>query len=145
MQWHPYIFYYFLGVVVVKLPIYCVFIAANYKRFALHKAVSIKIRPWQRGSRLIWIKYVWRHLWMTFELYLSLWVVEVGRDSNNSLCDGVTQERIGCLLHLGQDHWGDLLREEGLYLTLVFSLNLGFTPITYNLKKNLNWCYKIQN
>ena len=46
----------------------------------------------------------------------------------------ITQEGISCLFHLGQDHGRDLLREERLHLTLVFSLNLGFAKITDNLE-----------
>lgn len=30
------------------------------------------------------------------------------------------------LLHLGEDHRGNLLRVEGLYLTLVLNFHLGF-------------------
>ena len=54
---------------------------------------------------------------------LTLRVVEVGRDSNNSVVDGTTEVGLSGLSHLGQDHGGDLLGCEVLGLTLELNLD----------------------
>ena len=54
---------------------------------------------------------------------LTLGVVEVSRDGNDSVVDGTTQVRLSSLTHLGQDHGGDFLRSEVLLLTLELDLD----------------------
>jgi len=56
---------------------------------------------------------------------LTLGVVEVGGDSDDSVVDGATEVRLGGLTHLGKDHGGDLLGSEGLLLTLELHLDDG--------------------
>jgi hypothetical protein len=56
---------------------------------------------------------------------LTLGVVEVGRDGDNSLANGLTKVRLSGLLHLDQHHGGDFLRQEDLLLTLVLHLHHG--------------------
>ena len=41
---------------------------------------------------------------------LTLRIVEVGRDSDDSVVDGATKVRLGGLLHFVQDHGGNFLR-----------------------------------
>lgn len=54
---------------------------------------------------------------------LTLRVVEVGRDGDDSVVDGLTEVRLGGLTHLGEDHGGDLLGGEGLLLALELNLD----------------------
>mmetsp|Transcript_38825 Transcript_38825/g.76331 ORF Transcript_38825/g.76331 Transcript_38825/m.76331 type:complete len:238 (+) Transcript_38825:1835-2548(+) len=61
---------------------------------------------------------------------LSLTVVEIGRDSNHCVLDLSAEIVVGDLLHLGEDHGGDLLRVEGLGLVLVVDDNLGLVALS---------------
>lgn len=54
---------------------------------------------------------------------LTLRVVEVGRNGDDSVVDGLTEVRLGGLSHLGEDHGGDLLGGEGLLLALELNLD----------------------
>merc|ERR1719198_106739 len=54
---------------------------------------------------------------------LALGVVEVRRDGDDGVLDLAAQELLGGLLHLDQDHRGDLLRGELLRLGLVVDLD----------------------
>lgn len=65
---------------------------------------------------------------------LALRVVEVGGDSDDSVVDGATKVRLGGLTHLGEDHGGDLLRGEGLLLTLELDLNNGLAGLLDDLE-----------
>jgi len=56
---------------------------------------------------------------------LSLRVVEVSGDSDDSVGDILSKVSLGGVSHLGEDHGGDLFGEEGLGLALVFDLDLG--------------------
>ena len=51
-------------------------------------------------------------------------VVEVGGDGDDGIWDLLAEVGFGSLAHLGEDHGGDLLWEEGLLLTLVLDLDL---------------------
>ena len=65
---------------------------------------------------------------------LALRVVEVCGDSDDSVVDGATKVRLGGLTHLGEDHGGDLLRGEGLLLTLELDLNDGLASLLNDLE-----------
>ena len=56
---------------------------------------------------------------------LPLGVVEVGGDGDDGILDLCTEISLSSLLHLGEDHGGDLLRGESLGLVLVLDLELG--------------------
>ncbi|EDZ70768.1 hypothetical protein AWRI1631_120310 [Saccharomyces cerevisiae AWRI1631] len=58
---------------------------------------------------------------------LSLRIVEVSWDSDDSVIDLGTQVRFGSFLHLTQDHGGDLFWGKVLGFTLKFNLNLWLT------------------
>lgn len=49
---------------------------------------------------------------------LTLGVVEVGGHGDDRVVDLLPEERLGDLLHLVEDHGGDLLRREGLLRSL---------------------------
>ena len=82
------------------------------------------------------IKSVTRRYTLFFDnsFYLSLRIVEVGRYSDHCFCDGVSEECVSRLLHLGQDHGRDFLGEKGLHFTLVFGLDLGLAAIADDLQ-----------
>lgn len=65
---------------------------------------------------------------------LTLGVVEVGRDGNDSVVDGLTEVSLGGLSHLGEDHGGDLLRSEGLLLALELDLDDGLATLVDDLE-----------
>jgi len=56
---------------------------------------------------------------------IALGVVEVGGDGDDSLLDGLAKEGLGDLLHLDEDHGGDLLGGEVLDLAVVLDLDDG--------------------
>ena len=56
---------------------------------------------------------------------LSLGVVEVSRDGNDSSSDGLSEISLSDFLHLGEDHGGDFLSLELLLLTLEVDLDEG--------------------
>ncbi|UZT75981.1 hypothetical protein OPV43_234 [Saccharomyces cerevisiae synthetic construct] len=58
---------------------------------------------------------------------LSLRIVEVSWDSDDSVIDLGSQVRFGSFLHLTQDHGGDLFWGKVLGFTLKFNLNLRLT------------------
>uniref|UniRef100_A0A1I8IA95 Recep_L_domain domain-containing protein n=1 Tax=Macrostomum lignano TaxID=282301 RepID=A0A1I8IA95_9PLAT len=57
---------------------------------------------------------------------LTLTIIEVGRHSDNSISDGLSQVCLCSLLHLCQDHGRDLFSKEAFSFT--FELNLNFWP-----------------
>ena len=59
-----------------------------------------------------------------YEIITHLRVVEVGGDGDDGIWDLLAEVGFGGLAHLGEDHGGDLLGEEGLLLTLVLDLDL---------------------
>ena len=65
---------------------------------------------------------------------LTLRIVEVGGDSNNSVVDSLAEVRLGGLTHLGEDHGGDLLGGEGLGLALELNLDVGLTTLVDDLE-----------
>merc|ERR1719189_3158561 len=65
---------------------------------------------------------------------LPLAIVEVGRNSHNSVLDIVPKVSLGGLLHLGQHHGADLLGGERLGLVLVLDLKLGQTARVNDLE-----------
>jgi len=65
---------------------------------------------------------------------LALSVVEVGRDGDDSVVDCATEVGLSGLAHLGQNHGGDLLRCEGLRLSLVFDLDDGLATLVDDLE-----------
>lgn len=79
------------------------------------------------GRTLVLLKYN--------PVYLSLRIVEVCRNSNDSFWDRVSEECISCFLHLGQNHGRNFLGEKGLYFSLILGLDLRFAAIADDLKK----------
>lgn len=65
---------------------------------------------------------------------LTLRVVEVGRDSDDSVVDGATQVSLSSLAHLGQHHGGDFLRCEVLGLALELDLDDGLACLLDDLE-----------
>lgn len=65
---------------------------------------------------------------------LTLRVVEVGWDSDDSVVDSSTEVCLSSLSHLDQDHGGDLLRSEVLHLTLKFDLNDWLSSLVNDLE-----------
>ncbi|KUI67228.1 NAD-specific glutamate dehydrogenase [Cytospora mali] len=65
---------------------------------------------------------------------LTLRVVEVGRNGDDSVVNGATQVCLSGLTHLGQDHRGDLLGGEVLGLALELDLNDRLTSLVDNLE-----------
>mmetsp|Transcript_1517 Transcript_1517/g.3274 ORF Transcript_1517/g.3274 Transcript_1517/m.3274 type:complete len:414 (+) Transcript_1517:607-1848(+) len=64
---------------------------------------------------------------------LPLGIVEVGRNSDHSVLDLLAKERFGSLLHLGENHGGDLLRGVGLLLSLELDLDVGLASLINNV------------
>merc|ERR550532_1977593 len=58
---------------------------------------------------------------------LPLGVVKVGRDGDDGILNLCTKISLSSLLHLGEDHGGDLLGSESLGLVLVLDLELGLS------------------
>lgn len=65
---------------------------------------------------------------------LTLRVVEVGRDCDDGVVDGATEVGLSGLPHLDEDHGGDLLRCEGLLLTLELNLDDGLASLVNDLE-----------
>ena len=65
---------------------------------------------------------------------LTLRVVEVGGDSNDSVIDSTTQVGLSSLSHLGQDHGGNLLGSELLVLALELDLDDGLAATLDDLE-----------
>ena len=65
---------------------------------------------------------------------LTLRVVEVGRDGNDSVGDGTTEVGLSGLAHLGEDHGGDLLGCEVLGLALELDLDDGLATLVDDLE-----------
>ncbi|ROW17094.1 hypothetical protein VPNG_01039 [Cytospora leucostoma] len=65
---------------------------------------------------------------------LTLRVVEVGRNSDDSVVNGATEVCLSGLAHLGQDHGGDLLGGEGLGLALELDLDGRLTGLVDDLE-----------
>ena len=65
---------------------------------------------------------------------LSLGIVEVGWDSDDSVRDILSEVSLGGVSHLGEDHGGDLFREEGLGLAFVLDLDLGLGVVVDDIK-----------
>ncbi len=68
---------------------------------------------------------------------LTLGVVEVGWDSDNSIVDGATKIGFSSFSHLGQDHGGDLFRCEVLVLTLELDRDNGLALLLDNLEREV--------
>jgi len=65
---------------------------------------------------------------------LTLRVVEVRRDGDNSVINGATEVGLSNLAHLGQDHGGNLLGCEGLALALELDLDDGLAATVDDLE-----------
>lgn len=65
---------------------------------------------------------------------LTLGVVEVGGNSDDSVVNGTTEVRLSRLTHLDQDHGGDFLRCELLGLTLELNLDDRLGGLVNNLE-----------
>lgn len=70
---------------------------------------------------------------------LPLGVVEVGRDSYDSVNDLLAKVGLGGLLHFGQDHGGDLLGSENLVALARVHLDVGFAVLFHNLTKRFGF------
>lgn len=66
---------------------------------------------------------------------LTLRVVEVGGNSNDSVVDGSTEVSLSSFLHLEKNHGRDFLRGESLGLTLVLDLNLRLGLLVDDLER----------
>jgi len=65
---------------------------------------------------------------------LSLGIVEVGGDSDDSVGDILSEVGLGGVSHLGEDHGGDFFGEEGLGLALVLDLDLWLGVVVDDVK-----------
>jgi hypothetical protein len=65
---------------------------------------------------------------------LTLRVVKVGGNSDDSVVDGTTEIGLSSLTHLGQDHGGDFLRSELLLFTLELNLDDGLATLVDDLE-----------
>jgi hypothetical protein len=65
---------------------------------------------------------------------LSLRIVEIGRDSDDSVVDVVTQVRLGGLLHLKENHRRNLFGRKLLLLSLVLHSDVRLTTLVENGK-----------
>ena len=65
---------------------------------------------------------------------LTLGVVEVSGNGDNSVVDSATEVGLGGLPHLDEDHGGDLLRCEGLLLALELDLDDGLAGLLDDLE-----------
>ncbi|MCI4384903.1 hypothetical protein PGIGA_G00044110 [Pangasianodon gigas] len=80
---------------------------------------------------------------------LSLRVIEVGRNSNNSICYPLSKIGLCNFLHFHQNHGGDLFRVKGLLLPFVLDLNLRLASIAGHLERPMlhvrlyNWVVKL--
>lgn len=63
---------------------------------------------------------------------LTLRVVEVSGHCDNSVLDRLAKVSLGGLLHLDEDHRGNLLRRKNLLLALVVNLDLGLAVLGNN-------------
>ncbi|GKT87097.1 NAD-specific glutamate dehydrogenase [Colletotrichum tofieldiae] len=66
---------------------------------------------------------------------LTLGVVEVGGDSDDGVVDLATEESLGSLAHLDQDHGRDLLGRERLGLALELDLDVGLAVLVDHLER----------
>ena len=66
---------------------------------------------------------------------LSLGVIEIGRNCDDSIFNGFAQISFSCFLHFGQDHGGNFFRSEGLFFTFEFNLNLGLATIIDKIER----------
>mmetsp|Transcript_18139 Transcript_18139/g.45706 ORF Transcript_18139/g.45706 Transcript_18139/m.45706 type:complete len:199 (+) Transcript_18139:1999-2595(+) len=64
---------------------------------------------------------------------LALGVVEVRGHGDHGVLHGLAQERLGSVLHLGQDHGGDLLGGEHLALAVDIDLHVGLALAVHNV------------
>jgi len=64
----------------------------------------------------------------------TLSVVEVGGNGNDGVLDRLAKIALGHLLHLAQNHGGDLLGGEGLLLAVNRNGNLGLTALVDDLE-----------
>mmetsp|Transcript_61485 Transcript_61485/g.70505 ORF Transcript_61485/g.70505 Transcript_61485/m.70505 type:complete len:335 (-) Transcript_61485:480-1484(-) len=67
---------------------------------------------------------------------LSLGIVEVSGDSDNSVLNLLTEETFSGFSHFGQDHGGDFLRLESLDFTLELNFDDGLSTGSFN---DLEW------
>lgn len=65
---------------------------------------------------------------------LALVVVEVGRDGDDGVGDGLAEVGLSNLLHLAENHGGDLLGGEGTVGTLVLDLDNGLSVLVDDLE-----------
>ena len=75
-------------------------------------------------------------------MILPLRIIEVSWDCHHCFVTTMTKISFGRLLHFGQNHRRNLLREESFTFGLVFHFQFGFSSIADNLKKVqfLNFC-----
>ena len=65
---------------------------------------------------------------------LSLGVIEVSRNSDDSVLHITAEVGLGSLLHLDQDHGAHLLGSEPLVLVLVIHLELGSAALIHHVE-----------
>lgn len=66
---------------------------------------------------------------------LALSIIKVGRDSDHSMCNRLSQVSLCSFLHLSKHHGRDLLRGKGLQLTdSNLNLNMGLGLLLKNLE-----------
>jgi len=68
---------------------------------------------------------------------LTLRIVEVGGDGDNSVVNRLAEVRLSSLTHLGEDHGGDLLGSEVLGLALELNLDDGLASLVNDLEREV--------
>ena len=80
-----------------------------------------------------------------YKIKLILPVVEVGRDSDDSVGDIFAEVGFGGLLHFDQDHGGDFFRGENLGISPIIDLYFWLSSLIDDLKIKIKKHAKFRN